>query len=73
MGVPDSPGIDPRLEPCAGRVCLLAPCHPAAGLRALVDNQDCLVLACGRCDAPLLTLRDWGAELPLPSPAGGSR
>jgi hypothetical protein len=51
----------------AGPVGLLSPCHPAHGLRALIDADDRLVLLCGRCLSPFLALRDWAPE---PEPAG---
>jgi hypothetical protein len=51
----------------SGSVSLFLPCHPAAGMRALIGGDDRLVLLCGDCLSPFLALRDWEPEPQLPA------
>lgn len=55
-----------RCPELAGPVCLLAPCHAQAGLRARLDPGERLVLQCAVCGWPVLVL-----AASAPAPAGG--
>jgi hypothetical protein len=45
-----------------GQVCLLAPCHPTAGLRVRLDVGERLVIQCAVCSWPVLVLT-WPASV----------
>ena len=66
-GIAQLPDLDEGLalipQRCS-QACLLAPRHPPAGLRALVDADDRLVLRCAVCERPLLLLGDWDPQVP---------
>jgi hypothetical protein len=48
--------IDTRCPELVGPVCLVAPCHVRAGLRARLDPGERLVLQCAVCGWPVLVL-----------------